>query len=57
MANKRKVQGGPSLLTEEEEEQVAELEDSLPLSLNNLKKSLTSINIVLLVKRKYVLWN
>ena len=38
MANKRKVQGGPSLLTEEEEEQLEELDDSLPLSLNKPKK-------------------
>ena len=38
MANKRKVQGGPSLLTEEEEEQLEELEDELPLSLNKPKK-------------------
>ena len=36
MANKRK--GGPSLLTEEEEEQALELEDELPLSLNKPKK-------------------
>lgn len=36
MANKRK--GGPSLLTEEEEEQALELENELPLSLNKPKK-------------------
>ena len=40
MATKRKANRGPSLdeLTEEEEEQLEELEDSLPLSLNKPKK-------------------
>ena len=40
MATKRKANRGPSLdeLTEEEAEQIEELEDSLPLSLNKPKK-------------------